>query len=566
MGQWNGTIILLWFIGATTTTLPLCRRVICLLSWVRVCIRFAIYYVRYSVENIMVIKLKNILFEELELKDLEGGGNEELIAGIILGKEPPSEDITDQEEQDQKNITADEVNSEIKKHLVTLPTPSLETINEIFFEDMENPKSIKGYSDEEGLFQKILQRAKLLEFQKYDRGCYRLKPTDSFKNDLITNKITPQQFINDLKNERKHIFRGFAVDELPGGAPGGGSGKFVTYIISSKLGLGHVPVTIKIVITAGGNKGHDFEKEVVAAVLAKQGPIWINLICFLLTNEMIASISDIKDYIFTSKTKRIGRAFTDKVDNVGPVIADLTIILNNKNPIYVSLKGERGLTLANTGYAGAFTLTKDNEKVKVEVAEGSNSTIDSFLQALGVDKTKMAAGFTAYANGYLGNSPGGDQKTDKITMANKEKIENYLSSQIGFGYIYFRRTSSSQFKIINLTEKNIKEITGEVIGGIIRYPYFKKANKRNASRQCSVELNTTTATYLVEIRNTQTMVSPYQIIDNLQCNIRILKTIEAKDVGENKLTCTTNGLEELIDSKLVTDQKPITNLKEWIFS
>ena len=101
----------------------------------------------------------------------------------------------------------------------------------------------------------------------------------------------------------------------------------------------------------------------------------------------------------------------------------------------------------------------------------------------------------------------------------------FLSYQLGYGYIYFRRMPEGGYRIINLDiPEKTKQIFGNFQTGFMKYPYYIHGNKQNASRQFTVLIFTDTAHYYVEIRNTTELERPEGVVSGLQCNVKVEKT------------------------------------------
>lgn len=375
---------------------------------------------------------------------------------------------------------------------------------------------------------------------KNEESFFRICPTQEFKDKLTKKEITKQDFTDQLKNEKDRLFAVYSPKEIKPKAKGSGSGTFYTYELTRTIN--DKTTTISIVIAAGGNRGNDFEKEAFNEIFNKNGPVWDALMCFLVANGEIQNMSDLGP-ISNPGGGNLKRPFTDTMNDVGAIISDVTIQRQNgRKPIYVSLKDEQGKTFANPGYGHVFKINKNVETglYEVTVSKGvkTNSNIDKFLEIIGADKQQMAKGFAAYANGfaYQAALEAGRvlSKPKPLALAQKRvplsesagaEALKYLSYQLGYGYIYFRRLSGGGYRIINLdTPEKTTEIFGDFISGEIRYPYFLDFNKQKSSRQFTVSILSTTAKYYVEIRNTTELTRPEGVVASLQCNAKVEKS------------------------------------------
>ena len=506
------------------------------------------------------MKLKDLLFIT--------ESNEEEIADVVSGD---TNSIDPEDIRDTKKV---EIKSD-KVAIPEIPSPSKEiipignlTADIDQIESLEE-SAIKDDKKEE-LFKSILLLAKdesgaqVFERQKSSKKeFFRIKPVESLKQDRINGKITKQKFAETLRQAKEKMFDGLIVKELEKGHPEGGSGTFSTYSITD-LSSGYEN-NIKVVIASGGNKGHDFEKEVQLSILNQSGPIWDNLMCFLIEKGKIESINDIQNYSVVTTTHQIRRPFSNAIEDVGSLVSDLTFTLKDGNFIYVSLKGERGTTFSNTGYSGVFKVEKiieDGEPaIKINTFK-SSSNVGLFLDALGVDLNKIARGFEAYGNGLLQNGIKYPYKSivEFIDKSKGTDSLNYLASQLGYGYIYFRRRKSGGFRILDLnSQKATRDVFGEFISGNIRYPFYE--NEKNKSKQCTIRINTSTADYYVEIRGTQGLTGPFNFLSGLQCNVSVIN-IKTED-----FKCDTPDWKEKLAGAIpLQESKTDTlNLKNWLY-
>ena len=498
------------------------------------------------------MKLKELLFET------DGESNEEAIANIVLGLED-SADPEDQEETKLQKAKFDQTD---------LPTPSFDEIPiGVLGDESSGLNEGKKTEDEEKLklFNSVLSQSNVFVFQSKNKKAFRLKPNEDLKDKLIHNEISKEDFVNALNSEKEAMFTGFLVKEYPKGHPESVSRSFITYAVTDPEPTSETyGTTIKIVLASGGNKGHTFEKEVQQSILNKKGPIWNALMCYLVQTSKITKIEDIKDYSFTTKSTNVKRPFASSITNIGPQVADLTIILKNGTSIYVSLKGEKGDTVSNNGFKNSFQLRKEEteegkEAIKVKVVERQETEIDKFLNALGVDKQKIARGLEAAGNGMLQNGLNYPYPQEVQSISSGEEAMNYIASQIGYGYIYFRRNQSGGFTIKDIkSEEDTNKLIGKFEGGTINYPYF--VDEKDDSRQCSVFVDTDTARFKVEIRTSKTVTSPYGIINSLQCNLKVTK-IKNSEV----FNCELEDWREELAGLVPVQESRVLNLKNWLY-
>lgn len=374
------------------------------------------------------------------------------------------------------------------------------------------------------------------------KGFFRVRVTDEIKEDLANenDKVVSENAKQLIKNEEDSILKGYYVWKVSKGQDGAGSGTFDTWFITDSS---DTDARIAVVFALGGNKGHKFEKQVGKEFKTKSGPAWQALVEYLSKPENdpagvgVDLTTDLESFVLTNQNTKVRRPFTVKISDVGAVISDLTLkIKNRETPIYVSLKGEKGKTIANNGYPGF----KVDEYTGVVTAPSLNNMVGvdsdllNFVKAVGLNNSLIAKGLTRWINS--GELKGEDPKTPqiKVEINRAQGIEalKYVTAQIGYGYIYFREKSSgSGFTIMTLKDAgDIGKLVGNFTGGKIRYPYYMQNNPGHpskgdkSSRQCTIQLNTDKANYNVEIRKAASVSERRtDAATGLQCNMQITK-------------------------------------------
>lgn len=337
----------------------------------------------------------------------------------------------------------------------------------------------------------------LLRYGGPKDGAYRLRLRDSKA---------------DLAKAIKSALRGFKMKIIKPGAKTGKlvakSSKFNTYYVKTPAGN-----FVAVVFSAGANEGQKFEKTIKNSIASRKGKAYEALLDALQRFYGIDSSNIARVVKTAGGSTRVKRPLTLKPTNVGPILTDMTVILDDGNEIYISLKNVSGATFANTGYSGAFVLTKNRAGKDVVKAQPSATSpvTDEFLQACGVDKALIAKGLTDYINRTVSRT------VTPATTADYSKVQSFLVAQLGFGYVYFRQLAEGKYKIIDLsTLAKAKKVIGSVVGVDVRYPFYGGANRNEKSKQCTIKISTSTGdTYIVEIRSTKGGVT-----ENMQCNIK----------------------------------------------
>ena len=438
------------------------------------------------------MKLLSFLFEE---------SNEETIANVILGIEKSTDPEDLKYDREKKGLEDFEV----------------DTIGDIHLFETK-AKAIRLPKTDKEFFDNLLAKQNVFEHQATERGFFRIQPKEALKKELSAKNISKEEFEKILIDAKKEMFAGLPTpEEIDAGTSGSGSGRYTTYVVTDGS------VTIRIVICAGGNKGHEFESQIEYEVKNKRGENWENLICFLLQKGLIKSIDDFYNYKIVDKSTKVTRPLVNINNDVGEKLSDLTLFVNTGKPIYVSLKGDKGATFANLGAGGSFISEVEIDSTTLKkickVTIGDNPNFFNFLNDAGVDPELVRAGYEAYGNGLLGNEP----KYSKIKGITNPKIMDWLAASLGYGYVYFRRTPSGGYRIYNLdTSDAIKNVVGEFEEGSISYPYFMDESK--SSKQCTIKVTTTTASYDIEIRSSQGgQVTAENFINSLECKVRVTK-------------------------------------------
>lgn len=353
---------------------------------------------------------------------------------------------------------------------------------------------------------KIVAKSKgKLKFAGTKRGGYRLS---------LTN------LKDDIASVIKTALKGWKVKPVAPGEKESLSSKYTTYIVM--IDRNKIPV----VFSAGKNEGQKFEAKLKTGIAAKKGAAWTAVMTAL---NKFYGIKD-TDVAGVDKSAggntRVKRPFAETLNNIGPLVTDMTLKLVmpaliggvKQSEVYVSIKNVSGATIANTGYSDAFvTLPTRGKRVVIEARPSSASpNTDKFLAILGVDKDQIARGLTAYANKIVYTD--GMSATPAI---DKEAVRLFLAAQLGYGYVYLREQKAGTLKIVNLSSaEKALEFIGEVQTVAVTYPYYQDSSARGSRKQCTAKITTTKAVYDVEIRSASGGVGKL-----MQCNIRLVKDL-----------------------------------------
>lgn len=339
------------------------------------------------------------------------------------------------------------------------------------------------------------------------KGAYRIQRTNP---DI---EISAEEILQILKKSGIKTIR-----RIPPGAVGAASGRFNTWVLQL------AEQEFSVVFGQGRNAGQKYEDEVLADLQSSrkkqkeraQSELYRALIsAFGLKSSDIAKITK-------ASSRAVKRPITDQIEDVGAVISDINIVKTDGDIIYISLKNENGATFANSGYHGGFEVIKQprgKNGALLHVVPGTHPLDDFIVDTLGVDKQKAADGL----NAYLENKPITWPFWKLPTTYNKEKLAGYLASAYGYGYWYVRPSKTGGYQIVNIaTPADAVKKVGKINSVLISYPYYvekerfdkkKKQTKTvvKSSKQITAWIDTTTATYIVEVRNSHRGINPNEI-------------------------------------------------------
>lgn len=322
-------------------------------------------------------------------------------------------------------------------------------------------------------------------------------------------RVAPADFNIVLTDDQiKDTFRDLGmeiVDEVNPGGSKSASSKFKTYILSDGV---H---EYRIVIASAGNLGQRFEKEIVDELaqlvdLGTSSDRVLNLLA-----EMGIDPKKVVSAEQTGGGKQVRRSLNTCLADVGEMIADITIITSDNQTHYISLKNERGKTFSNSGYSDGFAY-QGNLIVPVP---SKKVHLDEFIEALGLDKQAIADGLNSYVAQKKAVKSQVYEEFEKGTLSEErsaeEKVRDFLTCGLGFGYWYAResRKSPSGWTVYDLRTKEQAQSFFENIRSIIlRYP--GKSKQATAIIEV-IDGSGAERTYRVEIRNTRGGIVPNEI-------------------------------------------------------
>jgi len=261
------------------------------------------------------------------------------------------------------------------------------------------------------------------------------------------------------------------------------SSKYPTYVVVYDNNAEHY-----VILTGGAmsNAGMAFERQKAEEIQANMTPE------LQAANPLFKAIKEVagRDITFVdSKTgfgQLVKRQLTGEPQNVGPSIADITLIDNTGKEYYISLKASGGKTIANNGIGNTFEL-KNNT-----VITNPNPVADKLFAAAKLDKTKVAQGIEAYMKQVVY----GEKEAKQVTGYDEKVLLDYLGSAIDYGYYYVRGKAKDEYEAYDITTlENLKHtFLGRIHNVKIQYPYYHGPGVREKRKGADIIVTTTTDT------------------------------------------------------------------------
>jgi hypothetical protein len=309
----------------------------------------------------------------------------------------------------------------------------------------------------------------------YDRTSFyqlRVKPVEKGKalEDVLTDV---EKF---LKKNKKLGISEVQVNDL---SPN--SGKFSS--VSFKWG----GKDYDVVIALGGNKGENFEKDLMINL--------DNLVAGIdSTKEAEAALAALqkadsainKDNI-DSVVPRTGvttRAGALTADEAGKIIADIIINLKKGGKRYISVKNKEGKTVGQFGISKAF-----NDDLSVNTATDEWRT---WLAPFKLDPKRVTEGLKAAAGGKTPKWSEIEKPDAKVSESSP--IRSVLEKMWGTGYIYLREERGG-FKALSIDRNFLNDtVLKNLRFTEVRYPFPGR-------KQISIYLESDGGKYKLEVRN-----------------------------------------------------------------
>jgi len=356
---------------------------------------------------------------------------------------------------------------------------------------------VREYSSKNQVKQAIIDNNPDVKPGKDKKGAIRIQP----KSKISNREDFTKKFVDTLDEISLLI-----VDVISPGKPESPSGKFPSYKVRDLSNN-------EFVITLGGgafsNEGMSYERDILDSVKKYfDNPIENTKPAFL---EKLEDFLNVKfDNIDKGESfeRRVKRPLTDEgPENKGSEISDITLVDEDNQKYFISLKNIGGVTISNAGAGGMF----DKKGDEVVFTNRERNRIGSKLMvAGGVNIERAVDGLEDYINKRQ-SQPGQEENIDTTDISNIEALEKFLGSAFDYGYIYVKqKNKKDDLEIADLTdENNLYNFIGNIQKVEVKYPYYITDQK--SRKHISIVLSTTKGIYSFDIRNASGGIIPNQI-------------------------------------------------------
>ena len=227
-----------------------------------------------------------------------------------------------------------------------------------------------------------------------------------------------------------------------------------------------------------GNKGNAFEqyfidnyKEKFEEKIKKIHPYKI-----LLNIEREGGKNSKRPLTFSANSITCGNISNNNF-NIGATVTDVTLTVDNKEKIFLSLKSTETVTFVNSGIKTLFT------KKFFENEEQISKNAKLLLDMLCIDENRFKNIFNNYINPGDGKRHKNIQK-DIVNITNKLKhndiFKKFMKSVMGYGFILVHQIKNDNIEYINLEkDTDLIKYIDDIKNAYIEYPLEGKAKRIN---------------------------------------------------------------------------------------
>jgi hypothetical protein len=308
---------------------------------------------------------------------------------------------------------------------------------------------------------------------------------------------------------KKIISKVFKTKDIKVYGPGKGgnpSNTFNMYSFNTKEG------PVSIVLSAGKNKGQDYEDNIFAKMRDSAGKDIDEI-----EDEEVKQIFDAvnvnpkelspEDIKSTGKNDTKRSLSADGPKDVGEKIADIQIKPTNTN---ISIKDKTGSGFYNGGIV-PFIVNKNGKAAYDPSKKGNNPIIEKIFDLLNIDPLKVAKGLNQYikSKGIVKEEDKDSSGYENANISDPKIIKNLLASGFGYGYYYVRQKKDGVFVRNIATKEDAEEMVGNVTSVQIKYP-------GPSTKILTVKINVKSKVfgdtyYKIEMRNDKSNVLPLSL-------------------------------------------------------
>lgn len=329
------------------------------------------------------------------------------------------------------------------------------------------------------------------------RGAIRMQPKSKIED--------KDKFLQDFKKTLDDISL-VIVGEIPPGAPGSPSSKYNSFKVKDMSNN-------EFVITLGGgsfsNKGMDYERQILKKCEDYfSDPDNIEKPSFLEKLEDYLGVEFVDLDKGASFERRVKRPLEDEgPKDMGKEISDITLVDEEGDKYFISIKNIGGKTVSNAGAKGMFKQRGD----EVEFANQERNKIGGkLLDAANADVTKIIKGLEDYIK-ETPSQEGLENKIDTTRESDIGQLQKFLGSAFDYGYIYVKQKNiRDDLEIADLTtEEGLYDFVGDIEKVEIKYPYYRTSRK--SRKYVSIVITTNKGVYSFDVRNASGGIIPDQI-------------------------------------------------------
>jgi hypothetical protein len=356
---------------------------------------------------------------------------------------------------------------------------------------------VREFTSKNQLKKAIIDNNPSLKAGTDKRGAIRMQPKSKIED--------RDKFLQDFKKTLDDISL-IIVGEIPAGSPGSPSSKYNSFKVKDASNNEYV-------ITLGGgsfsNKGMDYERQILKKCEEYfNDPENIEKPSFLEKMEEYLGVEFVDLDKGTSFERRVKRPLEDEgPKDKGKEISDITLVDENGDKYFISIKNIGGKTVSNAGAKGMFK--RDGDEIEFANQE-RNKIGGKLLDAANADIDKIIQGL----EDYIKETPSQENLESKVDTTNEsdiEQLQKFLGSAFDYGYIYVKQKNTrDDLEIADLTTKEgLYDFVGNIEKVEVKYPYYRTPIK--SRKYASVIITTDKGIYSFDIRNASGGIIPDQI-------------------------------------------------------